>query len=107
MTSVGISISSAGIPISFVGISASPTGISARQSPHADILVLVQKPPFTDLQRKEINGLLEKGIFVVIAERDVLQGVRIFNSCFVNEIKYPGTDKAFKKSRLVVQAYND
>jgi hypothetical protein len=44
---------------------------------------------------------------VVVIERDVLQGACIFNSRFVDEIKYPGTDKAFEKSRLVVQAYND
>jgi hypothetical protein len=72
-----------------------------------DILVLVQETPFTDLRRKEINGLLKKGVFTVITERDVPQGVRIFNSRFVDEIKHPGTNKAFKKSRLVVQAYND
>ena len=79
ITSVGISASSAGIPVSFAGmsvsfaeISTSPTGISARQSPHIDILVLVQEPPFTDLRRKEINKLLKKGVFVVIVERDVL-----------------------------------
>ena len=72
MTSAGISASSAGISASFAGISASPAGISARQSPHADILVLVQEPPFTDSRRKEINGLLEKGVFVVIIERDIL-----------------------------------
>ena len=40
-------------------------------------------------------------------ERDVLQGICIFNSHFINEIKYSNTDKAFKKSKLVVQAYND
>jgi len=40
-------------------------------------------------------------------ERDVLQGVCIFNSRFVDEIKHFGTDKAFEKSRLVVQAYNN
>jgi len=33
--------------------------------------------------------------------------VRIFNSRFVDEIKNEGTDKAFEKSRLVVQAFND
>jgi len=38
---------------------------------------------------------------------DIPQGVRIFNSRFVDEIKNAGTDKAFEKSRLVVQAYND
>jgi len=60
-----------------------------------------------DLWRKEINGLLKKGVFAIIIERDVLQGVYIFNSCFVNKIKHPGTNKAFKKLRLVIQAYND
>ena len=82
-------------------------GISARQSPPADISVLVQETPFTDSRRKEINGLLEKGVFAVVTEKDVPQGVRIFNSRFVDEIKHPSTDKAFEKSRLVVQAYND
>ena len=79
MTSTGISISSINIPVSFIGmstsftgISASPTNISARQSLHADILVLVQEPLFMDLRRKEINQLLKKSIFVVIAERDIL-----------------------------------
>ena len=65
MTSVRISVSS-------IGISASPIGISVRQSPHIDILVLVQETLFTDLQHKEINRLLKKSIFIVIAERDVL-----------------------------------
>jgi hypothetical protein len=65
-------ITSIGISASFIRISTSPIGISARQSPYADILVLVQEPPFTNSQCKEINGLLKKGIFVVIAERDIL-----------------------------------
>ena len=60
-----------------------------------------------DLRRKEINGLLKKGVFAVIIERNIPQSVYIFNSCFVDEIKHFGTDKAFEKSRLVVQAYND
>ena len=93
--------------ISFIGISVSPIGISARQFPHVNISVLVQETPFTDSRRKEINGLLKKDIFVVIAERDVLQGVCIFNLYFINEIKYPSTDKAFKKLRLVIQTYNN
>jgi len=77
-------------------------GISAKQSPPADILVLVQETPFIDSQRKEINGLLKKGVFAVIMERDVPQGVRIFNLRFINEIKHPSTNKAFKKLRLVI-----
>ena len=55
-----------------------------------------------DLWRKEINGLLKKGIFAVIMERDVLQGVYIFNLRFVNKIKHLGTNRAFEKLRLVV-----
>jgi len=82
-------------------------GISTRQSPPADILVLVQETPFMDSQCKEINGLFKKGVFVVVIERDILQSVCIFNSRFIDEIKYFGTDKVFKKLRLVVQAYND
>ena len=35
------------------------------------------------------------------------QGNRVFNFRFINEIKNPSTNKAFKKSRLVIQAYND
>jgi len=77
-------------------------GISAKQSPPIDILVLVQETPFTDLRRKEINGLLKKGVFVIIIERDVLQGVCIFNLRFINKIKHPGTNKAFKKLRLII-----
>jgi hypothetical protein len=65
-------ITSISIFVSFIGISASPIGISIRQSPHADILVLVQEPLFTDLRCKEINKLLKKSIFVVIVERDIL-----------------------------------
>ena len=47
-------------------------GISARQYPPVDILVLVQKTPFMDLQYKKINRLLKKDIFTVIIERDIL-----------------------------------
>jgi hypothetical protein len=54
-----------------------------------------------------LNGLLESGVFEVINITDVPKGIRIFNSRFVAEIKNPGTDKAFEKSRLVVQAYKD
>ena len=60
-----------------------------------------------DLQHKEINGLLKKGVFAIIIERDILQGIYIFNLYFINKIKYFSTDKAFKKLKLIVQAYNN
>ena len=46
--------------------------ISTRQLLFINISVLVQETPFTDSQHKEINGLLEKGIFAVVIERDIL-----------------------------------
>jgi hypothetical protein len=78
-----------------------------------DISIFLQdnlQPPlplYTDSRRKELNSLLKKGVFKLINIADIPQRVRIFNSRFVNQIKDAGTDKAFKKSRLVVQAYNN
>ena len=81
--------------------------ISVKQFLPVNISVLVQETPFMDLQCKEINGLLKKGVFIVITKRDIPQGVRIFNSCFVDKIKHFNINKAFKKSRLIMQAYNN
>ena len=65
------------------------------------------RTPYAESRRKEINDLLNKGVFDVIALTNVPTGVRLFNSRFVDEIKNPGTSAAFEKSRLVVQAFND
>jgi hypothetical protein len=32
----------------------------------------------------------------------MLKGVRLFNLWFINEIKNKGTNKAFKKSQLII-----
>ena len=48
------------------------TDTPIRQPPPADISVLVQETPFIDLQRKEINRLLKKGVFTVVIKRDIL-----------------------------------
>jgi hypothetical protein len=63
--------------------------------------------PFAEARRKEINGLLERDVFEAANKKDIPPGTRIFTLRFVEEIKDRGTDKAFEKSRLVVQAYND
>ena len=86
----------------------------------ADITIFLQDDSAADSQpcalhhsqfrasrQKELTGLLEKGVFEITKLADVPQGVRLFNSRFVDEIKNLGTDKAFEKSQLVVQAYND
>ena len=39
---------------------------------------------------------------MVVTERDDPQGVRIFNLRFINKIKHPSTNKAFKKLRLII-----
>jgi hypothetical protein len=62
---------------------------------------------YEDSRQAEIEGLLEKGVFAVTLRSEVPEGIRIFNSRFVDEIKNEGTDKELRKSRLVVQAYND
>jgi hypothetical protein len=58
-------------------------------------------------RQKELNGLLEKGAFEICDLDSIPHGVRLFNSRFVDTVKFLGTDKAFEKSRLVVQAYDD
>jgi hypothetical protein len=42
-----------------------------KEPPPADILVLIQEALFTDSRRKEINGLLEKGVFATVIVKDV------------------------------------
>ena len=63
--------------------------------------------PFAAARQLEVTGLLEKGVFQVVDRNSVPQGTRIFNSRFIDEIKNKDTEKAFQKSRLVVQAYNN
>ncbi|RAL62926.1 hypothetical protein DID88_004767 [Monilinia fructigena] len=62
---------------------------------------------YKDSRKKEIDGLTEKGVFKVVPISDVPPGTRIFKSRFVDEIKNEGASTEFKKSRLVIQAYND
>ena len=68
----------------------------------ADVTIYLQDDQFGASRQKEIIGLLEKGVFKITKLADVPQGVRLFNSRFVDEVKNAGTTKAFEKSRLVV-----
>ena len=79
-----------------------------RPRRNADIAVFLQDDfQYEDSRNTEIAGLLDKGVFQVARKAKVPQGVRIFNSRFVDEIKHKGTENELKKSRLVVQAYNN
>jgi hypothetical protein len=62
---------------------------------------------FAAFRQKKINDLIEKNVFQLINKNDVSLDVRIFNSRFVNEIKHFDIDKAFEKSRFVMQTFND
>ena len=78
----------------------------------ADVSIFLQDdsattPSFTESRRKEISGLLEKGVFEIVAISEVPKDARICGSRFVDEVKNIGTATAFEKSRLVAQAYND
>ena len=76
-----------------------------RKNPALTVYLQEDDDTYTNSRQKETLGLLEKDVFEVIPQAP--KGVRIFNSRFVDEIKNPGTEKAFAKSRLVVQAFND
>ena len=62
---------------------------------------------YTALCQSEINRLLEKGIFEIVDSTKLSDSIQIFKSRFIDKIKNKGTDKAFKKSRLVIQVYNN
>ena len=64
--------------------------------------------PFEKSQQQEINSLVMRGVFEFIQyDPNKYSSIRIFNSRLVNEVKGKATNTPFKKSRLVVQAYND
>lgn len=67
----------------------------------------ISQKPFASSRQRELSGLLESGVFEIVDIEDVPHGIRVFNSRFVDEIKNKGTNRAFEKSRLVVQAYKD
>ena len=58
-------------------------------------------------KQKEIARSFEKNVFKVVTSVNILSNTQIFNSYFVDKIKYSGTNKVYKKSWLVVQAYNN
>jgi hypothetical protein len=65
------------------------------------------KPDYSSSRLKELEGLLNNHVFEVVDARDVPANARVFGTRFVDSMKNEGTDKAFEKSRLVVQAFND
>jgi hypothetical protein len=62
---------------------------------------------YTKSRKKELDGLMKKGVFKIVKSSEVPIDARIFNCRFVDEIKNKGIPQAYEKSRLVVQAFND
>ncbi len=62
---------------------------------------------FTAFKQQKIAELLEKEIFFSVNKTEMLSDVRMFNSRFVDEIKHSNTEKAFEKSRLVIEVFKN
>ena len=81
----------------------------------ADITIRIPDPypqntwlsgkPFEQSRQKELNGLFEHGVFEIVDH--IPPNSQVFKTRFVDEVKHAGTEKAFEKSRLVVQGYGD
>ena len=65
-------------------------------------ITIAVQPNFTLSHQKEINDLLNSGVFSIVTSSEILSESRIFESRFVDKIKHKETEKIFKKSRLVV-----
>jgi hypothetical protein len=73
-----------------------------------DGVITTPGSPFEGAQRQEIDGLIARGVFEFVQyDPNKHSGVRIFNSRLVNKVKGKATNSPFKKSRLIVQAYNN
>jgi hypothetical protein len=60
--------------------------------------------PFAASRQKEIDGLLNQGVFQIVSIDVLPPNKRLFRSRFVDNIKYKD-GVPYKKSRLIVQAY--
>ena len=78
-----------------------------RESTLSIHLTDAPRPDFTASRQKELDGLIQKGVFELTTIDQIPTHARLFNSRFVDDIKLVGTPKAYEKSCLVVQVYND
>ena len=63
---------------------------------------------FAFSRRKEIDGLLARGVFELISgDSREIGDAQIFGWRLVDEVKGKGTATPYEKSRLVIQAFND
>lgn len=58
-------------------------------------------------RQDQIAKLLKKDILIVVILKKILSNWQVFNLGFVDKIKDPYTDKAYKKRCSIIQAYKD
>ena len=64
--------------------------------------------PFEASTQAEIDALIARGVFKFeIYDPNVYSSICIFKLRIINEVKSKTTDQPYKKSRLVIQGYND
>ena len=78
----------------------------ANQDPEPANIALT-RTPFKESRYKELDSLFDYSVFEVVNRTDLLPDSQIFRSRFINKIKFASTEKVYKKSRLVVQGYNN
>ena len=70
--------------------------------------IITPRAPFQASDKQEINGLIARGVFKFKKyDPTKFNKVCIFKSKMVNKIKGKATDTPFKKSRLIIQGYNN
>ena len=69
---------------------------------HLSYVPQIPTPNFRAFRLNEIDGLFFREVFKIIPKENIPVGTRIFNSKFVDQVKNEGTEKTFKKSRLVI-----
>jgi hypothetical protein len=71
-------------------------------------IIITPSSLFIFSRKKEINKLLAQGVYELIYyNTKEISNIRIFSSRMVNKIKNKKTLILYKKSCLVIQAFND
>ena len=83
------------------------SNLSNFLSNEIDSLTSLPRIPYAKSKRKKINKLLNKKIFDVLILIEMFSKIKLFNFCFVDEIKNPKISTAFEKFRLMIQIFND
>lgn len=83
---------------------------STKNPVHPTYAVIINDPMdprFRNSARKEIKGLLDRGTYVVVKEKDVPPGATILRSRIINSIKTDPEGNEIFKTRLVIQGHLD